>query len=310
MVSVVVGGLILLTGWLVPRLGNGAGADGPDPTVAPTDIDSDVVLACPEALEQACEAAAVVLGVASETWEVGDPVPEAGVLLAALADLPDGAEAGAVVATSPIVIAGWRTRWQPLEIFCDDVVDPACLASAAGQPWSDLGGSDDWGSFKLGLADATRTEAGLLAWSLVEPDLANPSLAATLRLTSNSDAELMADLVLFGDSRADVVVTTEVAVAGQFQNAISRGDGRLEIGYPTSGPWVEYVAVAIGRSGRSMAERLSEDGVARAFTEAGLRPTAGPVGELPEGIGEPGTQTPSPDDSTRATLVQSWEDST
>lgn len=308
--SVAVGGLILLTGWLLPRLGDNAGDEGPTATVEPADVDTDVVLACVEALEPACDVAASVLGVASDVWGPGDPLPDAGVLLAPSAELPDGTESGEVTAVTPIVISGWRTRWQPLEIFCDDAVDAACLAAAAGQIWSDLGGSDDWGSFKLGLADPSLSEAGLLAWSLVEPELATPSLAATLRLTSATDAELMADLVLFGDSRADVVVTTEVAVAGQFQNAISRGDGRLEIGYPTSGPWVEYVAVPIGRSGRNLADRLSEEGVARALTGTGLRPASGPVGELPEGLGEPGSQTPNPDDQTRARLIQSWEDST
>jgi hypothetical protein len=150
----------------------------------------------------------------------------------------------------------------------------------------------------------------MLAWSYLEPGVAaaGAPLRDSLRLVTASDARLMADLVTFGDSRADVVVTTEVAVAGQFANAIARGDGRFEIGYPESGPWVEYLAVAIGRGADGLVETLAGEEAGRRFTAAGVRPVSGVVGGLPEGLGEAGSKTPVPDPATRATLESSWEE--
>jgi hypothetical protein len=117
----------------------------------------------------------------------------------------------------------------------------------------------------------------------------------------------MADLVAFGDSRADVVVTTEAAVMAQFQNAINRG-GRFEIGYPASGPWIEYVAVGNGRGADGLIETLLSEDAGTRFTAAGLRPAAGVVGRLPEGMGTPGEKSAVPDDAERATLTSQWED--
>lgn len=308
MVALVVGGAILLTGWIV----SGTSASGPDDTTATSvgpDVDSDVALACVPALETACEAAAQTLGVAADSWEPGSPLPERGVLLAPAGDLPDDAAAGPVVAESPIVIAGWLTRWEILALSCGDVVDAACVAGSMGRSWAEIGGNQSWGEFKVGLADPIETESGLLAWSYFGPaaqtnaDGVGPALRAVL----DDDADLMEELVLF-PSRADIVITTEVAVAGQFQNAIDRAGARLQIGYPASGPWVQYVAVGQGRGSDSLIEELATDEIAAIFTQAGLRPVSGVVGSLPDGLGQPGEKAPSPDDATRATLVSAWED--
>ena len=306
----VVGGAILLTGWVLSRESDGPGASTPS-SIDASDIDSDVVLACVPVLEAACNTAATSLGVAFDTWEAGDPLPERGVVLAPSADFAQGTELGPVVAESPIVIAGWRTRWQPLELSCGDMVDAACVASSLGRTWAELGGNSAWGDFKVGLADPTTSEQGMVAWSVLQPALgANAdALAGSLRVVKDTDAELMEELVLFA-SRADLVVTTEVAVAAQFQNAIARGGGRIEIGYPESGPWIEYVAVGAGRGSGSLLEELSGAAIATVFTENGLRPAAGISGPLPDGLGAPGAKSPSPDDPTRATLIAAWEEHT
>lgn len=308
MVALVVGGAILLTGWIV----SGTSPTGPDdttPTSAAPDIDANVVLACVPALETACGEAARTLGVAAESWEPGDALPERGVLLAPAGDLPDGVEVGPVVAESPIVIAGWLTRWEILSLSCGDVVDANCVAGSMGRSWADLGGNESWGDFKVGLADPTTSESGFLAWSYFGPAAqTNPDgVGSTLRTVLDDDAELMEELVLF-PSRADIVVTTEVAVAGQFQNAIDRAGARLQIGYPAAGPWVEYVAVGQGRGSDSLIEELGGEQISAVFSQAGLRPVTGVAGSLPDGLGQPGDKAPSPDDATRATLIGAWED--
>jgi hypothetical protein len=305
LVALLVGGAILLTGLVLSREPGGTDVTA---TTSPVEVDSDVVLACPAALEAACGSAAQTLGVGFEVWRSGDPLPERGVVLAPARSFPDGTELGPLVAESPVVIAGWRTRWQPIELFCDGV-DADCVASSLGQPWVELGGSSSWGDFKIGLTDPTGSEAGMLAWSVLEPALGadGEAFSSSLRVVAPSDAALMEELVLFS-SRADLVVTTEVAVAGQFQNAIDRQAGRFEIGYPESGPWIEYVAVGSGRGSDSLIEQLSGDEVAAVFTGAGLRPATGVVGALPDGLGDPGTKSPSPDDATRGTLTSAWEE--
>jgi hypothetical protein len=312
LVAAVVGGAVLFAGWLVPRLGEVGASEPPGTTTADgpdVEVDDDVVLACVPALESACTAVGAAVGVPVDTWEAGDAFPESGVVLAPRSELGDEATEATPVAQSPIVVAGWRTRWQPLEVFCDDTIDAACLARALDRPWPELGGSSAWGTLKLGLADV-ETEAGLLAWSLLQPHLGGGSISSPLRLEAATDAELMADLVLFGDSRADVVITSEVAVLSQFQNAIARGDGRMEIGYPDSGPWVEYFAAAFGGAGENLVEVLAGEEVGAALTAAGVRPVDGMAGPTPEGMGEPGSASPSPDAAARATLIQAWEEQT
>jgi hypothetical protein len=230
-------------------------------------------------------------------------------VLAPAADFEAGTAIGPVVVESPVVFAGWRDRWQILELACDDLVDAACVGRSAGMSWTDLGGRSDWGDFKLGLADPTASEPGMVAWSLLAPavEANDDGVSSAVRLVGRSDARLMADLVTFGDSRADVVVTTEAAVMAQFQNAINRG-GRFEIGYPASGPWIEYVAVGNGRGADGLIQTLQSEEAASRFTAAGVRPATGTTGSLPEGMGSPGEKSALPDAAERGTLTQLWED--
>ncbi|HEX2368506.1 MAG TPA: hypothetical protein VHM94_04650, partial [Acidimicrobiia bacterium] len=185
-----------------------------------------------------------------------------------------------------------------------------CVEGALGQTWSELGGSDSWGIFKLGLADATLTEAGFAGWSTLAGDGTPDGLADSLRLVAADDGRLMADMVLFGPSRADAAVTTEVAIASQLANAPGRG-GRLVVTYPDPAPWVSYVvAPGEGSDAQRTAERLLEPDIAALLGPAGLRSPSGEPGELPEGLGQPGAQSPPLDDATRQALLDSWSDLT
>ncbi|MDH3499872.1 MAG: substrate-binding domain-containing protein [Acidimicrobiia bacterium] len=310
LVGIAVGGVILATGWFLSRSngepGSTAGTASPGAVV---EVDESIVLACAHVLIPACDSAAEILGVASQRWRPGDPLPEEGVLVAPAAELPAGSDSPIEVAASPIVLSGWRTRWQLLERECG-AVDPGCLARLLGSSWSSLGGSDSWGDVKLGLADPTRSESGLLAWATLAPELGAEGLAGALRLSSTDDATLMAELVQFGDSRADVVITTEVAVIGQFRNAIDRGDGRLELAYPAAGPWATYAAVGNGRGADDLIQRLLSEEIAARWTAVGLRPVGGLVGQAAEGMGEAGERSAGPDQTTREELTSVWEDFT
>lgn len=315
--ATLLGGVVLMIGFFVS---GDPGAATPVDTAAPsgeTDTPADrrgPHLACDPAILEACQAAAEILDMAATTWTLGDTAPGEGVVLASAQDLEASqidTEGATVVASSPIVIAAWRDRAQILLASCGQI-DEACLGSSVGMDWETLGGPGGWGAFKLGLADPTQSEAAMLAWSVLAPEITSESLdslRSTLRIQAPSDTELLREVITFGDSRADVVVSTEVVIVNQFENAIGRG-GRLEISYLDRGPWMDYVAVAIGRGSGSIVEDLAREDVRASMTAAGLRPADGTVGELPPPMAEPGEVGEAPDPATRATLADVWESRT
>jgi hypothetical protein len=267
-------------------------------------------LACPVALRPACDSLGEEVDAAVRTWTAGDPIAEDEVLVAPPQDLPDGLDISGELARSPIAVTVWLERANVLASGCEGDPDLACVEAALGQQWSELGGSESWGIFKLGLADPTLTEAGSAAWSALAGDGTPEGLAESLRLVASDDGRLMADMVLFGPSRADASVTTEVAIASQLANAPGRG-GRLVVTYPDPAPWVSYIVAPGGSSdAQRTAERLLEPDIATLLGPAGLRPPSGEPGELPEGLGQPGEQLPPLDDATRQSLLDSWLDLT
>ena len=183
----------------------------------------------------------------------------------------------------------------------------SCIDGALGSAWGDLGGSEGWGPFKLGVADPTATTAGLAAWAVLAPGgQAADGLGASLRLQATDAGALMLEMTQFGDSRADAAVAPEVAIAAQLDNAPGRG-GRIEVRYPVAGPWIEFVAVARGRDTERVAGRLLEAEVQAIVTAAGLRPILDGSGRLPAGLGEPGAEQPMPNATEQAVLLTAWE---
>jgi len=301
-VAAVVGGIILLVGWLVSRDdGNGSAATGT--TAAPP--AGSPTLACPLALESACRHLAQHLGVEFAVFTGAVPAGDA-VVIAPAADLPDGMEAGPAVARSPIALVVWRERASLLRSACG-TVDLDCLESAYGRTWESLGGDIAWGDFKLGLADPTLSAAGLAAWALVVGDGVPPGLADSLRLRAADDGHLMQEIAQFGDSRADAAVTTEVAIASQLVNVQGRG-GRFEVFYPDPAPWVEYVAAATSDRAGRLVQRLLEAEVQAMLGPIGLRPVAGDATNLLEGLGAPGTPAVAVGDGAAAALIAAWND--
>jgi hypothetical protein len=300
LVALIVGAVILGIGYLIPRLG----ADAAPPDDGDAEDTSGVVLVCAPVLHQACQAVADELDLDTARLEPGRSLPDRHVLVAPASELPEGSEPGPPLVRSPIVIGAWLERSQILSARCG-TIDLDCLAGAVGERWEDLGGNDTWGDFKLGLASPATSESGVLALAMLTPAVERSDLAASLRLVARDDARLTEDLVLFGDSRADVVVTTEVSVFNQMENAIGRG-GRLEVFYPASSPWVEYVTVAKGFGAGRLVDRLSDPAILRLFAGSGVRPVTG-TWDLPPGLGTAGATAAPPDSGTRATLLEVWE---
>lgn len=303
LVAAAVGGLILIVGIVVHAVGGDDGDPGTTTTAAP----GDVTLACVPALKEVCADLGATLGVAVRTFRPGtDPGGDV-VVIAPAGDLPD-ASGATLVARSPVAIAVWRERAVILAPACGGIITKACLEGAYGVQWGDLGGDAAWALFKVGLADPTRSASAMEAWRLVVDSGGVPAgLDASLRVRAADDAALMLEVAQFGPSRADAVITTEVAIAGQLVNVWDVG--RLEVYYPDPGPWVDYAAVARGGDAERLVERLLSAEIQGRLPALGLRPgTDAAVIGLPEGLGTPGQPLAPLDAAERDTLLAAWYD--
>ena len=303
LVAVAIGGIILAIGAVVAALGD----DGTPAysTTSTTAAPGAVALACVPALEEACADLGATLGAPTRTFRPGTDPGDGVVVVAPAADLPSGMT-GAVVARTPIAVAIWRERAAVLAPGCGGTVGPSCLAGAYGRQWGDLGGDAAWAVFKVGLADPTRSASALEAWRAVAGAGVPSGLGGSLRVRAADDAALLIEVAQFGPSRADAVVATEVAIAGQLVNVLDVG--RLEVYYPDPGPWVEYVAAPRGGGADRLAERLLSPEVQSRLAAFGLRPASGDAAGLPDGLGTPGRPLGPMTDAEKAALLAAWQD--
>ena len=301
LVAAAVGGLILLIGAIVHAVG---GDDGPSASTTST-APGEVTLACVPALQAVCADLGASLGVATRPFRPGTDPGDDVLVLAPAADLPAGMT-GQVVARSPVAMAVWRERAVILAAGCGGTISPACLEGAYGKQWGDLGGNGAWAAFKVGLADPALSASGLEAWRLVARSAGAPAgFGTSLRIRASDDAALMLEVAQFGPSRADAVITTEVAIAGQLENVWDVG--RLEVYYPDPGPWVEYVAAGRGGDAARLAERLLTPEVQSRLPVLGLRPASGEATGLPEGLGSPGQPLEPLGSAERDALLAAWQ---
>jgi hypothetical protein len=294
LVAVLVGGVVLAIGWWLNR------PDSPG-TTGTTDPPAGAgVLACPPALDLACDGLAAEVGAARRTYTGGE-VAEGTVVIAEAAALPEAAEP---FARTPVAIAVWHEKAPTLSETCGGI-DVACLVENAGRAWSDLGGSASWGSLGLGLADATQGAVDLDAWRLVDGAGPPAGFADAVRLQSADDGILLSDLVIF-PTRADAVISGEAAIAGQLVNAQNR-TGRLDVFYPTASGWVEYRVVAgPGRAADRLLSDLLAPELQAVLGSLGLRPLDGEATGLMQGLGQPGTPLPALTDAEKDSLIASW----
>jgi hypothetical protein len=298
LVALAVGGLVLAIGWVATR-------DG-DPSTSTTTLpgveDPDVALACPPALELACDGLAQTLGTSRGPLPGGE-IPADTLVINFAGDLP--AELAAQpFARTPIAIAVWGERAPTLEDTCG-AIDIQCLVDNAGQTWEALGGPSAWGTMLIGLADPTEGIADLEAWRLVA--VANPpaGFGELVRLRADDGGQLVADLVLF-PSRADAVVTSEAAIASQMENARGRA-GRLVVFYPDPGPYLAIAAYGEGRAVQNLIERLSTPEIQELLGSLGLRPSTGEATNLLRDLGTPGSELPAATEAEKSALISSWQ---
>ena len=299
LVALAVGGVFLAAGWALTR--DDAPANPSSTTVDPG--NADVTLACPPAFDLVCDQLAARYRAAHVTYRLGAEIPDGTVVIAPVADFPSSLTVIAF-ARSPIAIAIWQERSPALLRGCDITI--LCLIGQAGVSWADLGGPESWGAVTLGLADPAEGIADLEAWRLFVEGGVSAGAGDSVRLTAPDDGRLLADLVLF-PSRADIVVTSEVAIASQLQNAIQRA-GRLAVFYPDPTPFVSIGAYGQGRAARNLIGDLNTPELQALLGSLGLRPLTGEAQELMEGLGTPAGELAPVDVAQKETLVQAWND--
>jgi hypothetical protein len=294
LVALAVGGVILAAGWAFSR-----SPDLPGSTTIPE--EADVTLVCPPAYSLVCDQLALRWGAARATLRPGDQ-PEAGTLvIAPRSDLPPGSDP-VVFARTPIAIAIWQERAPALERACP--IQVSCLIDQAGVAWSELGGPTGWGMVTLGLADPAEGIADLEAWRLFVDGGAGQGLGSHVRLRAADEGQLTSDLILF-PSRADVIVTSEVAIASQLENARQRA-GRLAVFYPSPTPFVAVAARGAGRAAERLADQLLTEELQGLLGSLGLRPLTGEAAQLPSELGTPDGEMAPVDPADREALVEAW----
>jgi hypothetical protein len=298
LIALAVGGLVLAIGWVATRDGS--------PSTSTTTVSGvenpDVALACPLALQLACDGLADVLGTSRTLLSPGE-IPADTLVINFAGDIAPEL-AAQHFARSPVAIAVWGERAATLETNCG-AIDVQCLVDKAGQTWEELGGPATWGTMLIGLADPTEGIADLEAWRLVAAAAPPPGLGEWVRLRAGEGGQLLADLVLF-PSRADAVVASEAAIASQLENARARA-GRLVVFYPDPGPFLSVAAYGEGRGARNLVERLLEPDIQSRLGSLGLRPPTGEATNLLRDLGMPGSELQAATEAEKPGLISSWQ---
>jgi hypothetical protein len=297
LIALALGGLVLGIGWVVTRDGSPSVS-----TTVPGVENPEIALACPSALQLACDSLAQVLGTSRRSLPTGE-IPSDTLVINFAGDMaPElGAQA---FARSPIAIAVWGERAPTLETICGAIV-VECLVDNAGRTWKDLGGPATWGTLLVGLADPTEGIADLEAWRLVAAAGPPADLGEWVRLRAVDGGQLLADLVLF-PSRADAVIASEVAIASQMENARARA-GRLVVFYPDPAPFVVVGAHGEGRAARNLVDRLMAQDIQALLGSLGLRPLTGEATNLLRDRGTPGAELPAVTEAEKPALIASWQ---
>lgn len=157
------------------------------------------------------------------------------------------------IAESPTVLVGPRERVAVLSARCGGELTWPCIrdATVAQGGWNAIGGNPAWGLVKVGYADPTTTNTGLLAlilmsygyWNrptgLTPAEIADPGyvqfvrdIGASVTAFADSSADYARDIVNRCPSFYDVALTYESVAATSVRNAAGRGCD-LAIAYPT-----------------------------------------------------------------------------
>lgn len=295
LVALALGAVVLAAGWFLNPPDPGDPSSSTDPV-----IGSDLRIACTAAFTVVCEELATRNGLARIGYSIDDPIPDGAVVIGFAADLAPDATA---FARSPIAIGVWAEKSGPLENACGDV-DPACLVEQAGTPWVDIGGSPDWGPVRLGLADPETGIADQEAWKLIAAQNPPSGFGQFVPLKQTTDGNVWSDMVLF-PSRADIVVSSEVAIGSQLENARGRA-GRIRVYYPDPTPFLPVAAIGEGRAAANFIEGLKTPESQALLGSLGLRPLTGEPVNLMQDLGTPGAEAAGVTEAEKTTLIASW----
>ena len=172
---------------------------------------------------------------------------------------PDGADKAVPLVLTPLVLVAWEDRAQVLA-GNDRRLTFRHLHDAVGNPkgWPGVGGKADWGFVKLGHTNPTRSNSGLQALILMAyefhnkrnglevKDILDEKFQAFVKTIEkgvakfgDSSGTFMEEMVLYGPSKYDVVVTYENLAIQNIANAQGRW-GNLRIFYPPQTMWSSH----------------------------------------------------------------------
>ena len=178
----------------------------------------------------------------------------------------DGADKPQPLVLTPLVLVAWDDRATALA-GKDKALTFRHLHDAIENPkgWPGAGGKADWGFVKLGHTNPTRSNSGLQALILMAyefqkkrsglevKDVLDEKFQAFMKgiekgvpKFGDSTGTFMEEMVLYGPSKYDVVVTYENLAIQHIPNAIGRW-GNLRVFYPPQTMWSSHpIAVLKG----------------------------------------------------------------
>jgi len=205
--------------------GSGGGGDGSVRLVCVSEVqaaceqlaeeDDDVEVTVASAgttLEQLADPAFRGSQSAYDGWVTLEPLPE--VVDARRDQAGDDqvlADPSAPLASSEVVLVAADDRAEVLTEECgapsapdsdDVVVSVLCVASAAGQPWAELGGESTWGPIRYGFSDPGTTAAGFVTLGQLATaffEAADPPLTAEQYASNDFSSGFRSYLALIAD---------------------------------------------------------------------------------------------------------------
>jgi hypothetical protein len=207
------------------------------------------------------------------------------------------------VATSPLVLVGWKDRMAALADAC--ATDWACVGEVAAGTWAEAGGSTVWGDPKPAWADPDQSGIGLLVLAQAAASRLDGAALTTANLDAPefrtwltdlvrgasftpSSGSVLEEMVSFGPARRDVVGTT----AAQAAQVLSRAARTAELAVVAAEPPVTARAVVARPVGgdvpagleAAVAEALGAQGWDTGTTTSGPSlpsPVPSPTGSAP-----------------------------
>ena len=189
-----------------------------------------------------------------------------------------GAHAPQPLVLTPLVFAAWEDRGKVLDTDGKGIPWSRIRdAVAADEGWPGIGGDSSWGFVKLGHTDPTLSNSGLQALLLMAhafhgkrsglevADVIDTKFQEFLQTIEKgvpkfgkSTGTFMTDMVLYGPSKFDVVVSYENLAIQHIPNARGRW-GNLRVYYPEQTMWSSHPAALLEADWVSAAQKAAAE---------------------------------------------------